>query len=107
MGSSTTVKLKRRLRRVKATLRRSRARQRLSRDLAGLTNKDLTDLLARAGLQLESAMELLSGKRPGRDRSRRARGSSGEFRRNSQTWRRSTESVAAIHLPGTISLTIR
>lgn len=51
MASLPTAKMKRRLRRVKATLRRSRARQRLSRDLAGLTNKDLTDLLARAGLR--------------------------------------------------------
>ena len=45
-------------------------------------------------------------KRPGRERFRRARGSSSEFRRNSQTWRRSTGSVATIHAPGTNSSTI-
>ena len=51
MRTSTTAKMKRRLRKVKTGLRRTRARRRLTRDLVGFSNKELADVLAKVGVR--------------------------------------------------------
>ena len=51
MRSPTTAKMKRRLRKLKTGLRRSRAQRRLTRDLAGFSNKELAGVLAKVGIR--------------------------------------------------------
>lgn len=48
-------------RRFSTALRRRRARRRLNRDLAGLTNKELSDLLAKAGIRRSDLFAGLEG----------------------------------------------
>ena len=51
MQLSPIIDFKHPWRSLRATLRRNRALRHLNRDLAGLTNKELADLLAKAGLR--------------------------------------------------------
>lgn len=68
MRSSTTVKVKYRLRGLAASLRRGRARRRLGRDLGVFTNKELADVLAKAGVRRSDLFTGFKGNRPHRRR---------------------------------------
>lgn len=70
MRSPTTAMMKRRLRKLKTGLRRTRARRRLTRDLAAFSNKDLAGVLAKLGLR---RADLFAG-RNGNPRHRRRMG---------------------------------
>ena len=70
MRLSTNANVKHRLRNLRANLRRKRVLRRLNRDLAGFSNRELADLLAKAGI---GRMDLFTGFR-GNRRHRRLMG---------------------------------
>jgi hypothetical protein len=66
MGHSTRIKVTHGLRTFRANLRRKRVLRHLNRDLAGYSNKELADLLARARMRRSELFTGFTGNRPNR-----------------------------------------
>lgn len=66
MGHSTRIKVTHGLRAFRANLRRKRVLRHLNRDLAGYSNKELADLLARARMRRSELFTGFNGNRPNR-----------------------------------------
>jgi hypothetical protein len=66
MRLSTTANVKHPVRIFRANLRRKRVLRRLNRDLAGFSNKELADLLTKAGIGRTDLFTSFKGNRPNR-----------------------------------------
>jgi len=66
MGQLSTANVKHALRNLRANLRRKRVLRHLNRDLAGFSNKELADLLAKARIGRSELFTGFKGNRPNR-----------------------------------------